>query len=230
MTFQAKFSARKALCVAAITLAGLTISLNAKAGTTIDVLVGNKNNFGFADCTDTGTCPDLVNPSIDNRTAAEMAATNGAQFTDVYSALFPGEGPNTTFSGDVIFSFAGTLTDGTISIATDDFQSDSFGPFAASIDGTSVPFSFADGRFVTAIHTFTLTASELAVANSQGFVDLNLNRNGSTDFVAFDWFELNGDTGTAATPEPSSLALLGCALAGLGLLSMRSKRFVSTLA
>jgi hypothetical protein len=203
------------LCVAA--------SSSAFAGS-IDVLVGDKNNFGFADCTDSGTCPDLINPSIDNRTSAEMAATNGAQYTDVYSALLPSEGPNTTSVGDIIFNFTGTLTSATLSIAAGDFQSDSFGAFSASINGFAVPFAFDDGRFVTDIHSITLTPAELAAANSAGMVDLNLNRDGSGDFVAFDWFELTGTTGnTSPVPEPFTLSLFGAGLAGAAAMRRRKK-------
>ena len=195
--------------------------ISAKADT-VDVLVGDKNNFGFAGCTDTGTCANLGIPSIDNRTPAEMAATNGAQITDVYSAIFPTYGPNTTSTADVLFPFLGTLTSGTINLAAGDFQSDVFGAFTASIDGVSVPFFFADGRFVTTIHSFTLTDGQLAVANGQGFVDLHLDRNGSGDFVSFDWFELNGQS-TTATPEPGTMLLLGVGVLGLAAVKLMKR-------
>ena len=81
---------------------------------------------------------------------------------------------------------------------------------------------FADGRFVTAIHSFTLNAAELAAANLAGEVDLHLDRNGSGDFIAFDWFELVGTTSTAV-PEPATLSILGAALAGLGWLRRRRR-------
>ncbi len=214
MSLQNTLQAR-GISFAAIALTGLMISLSARADI-VDVLVGDKNNFGFAGCTDVGTCNSLTSPPLDNRTPAEKVATNGAQFTDVYSALFPGQGPNTVSVGDVLLPFTGTLTSGTLSFAGGDFQSDVFGSFSASINGTSVPFFFADGRFVTAIHSFTLTPAELAAANAVGFVDLNLNRNGSSDWVAFDWFELNG-TVTPKVPEPASLILLGSVVVGLGI-------------
>jgi hypothetical protein len=187
------------------------------------VLVGDKDGFGFSPaCPDTGTCPGLNNPIIDNRDAEEKAATNGAQITDEYSAVFPPSfsPPGSTSTADVLFPFTGTLTSATLSFAAGDFQSDVFGALTANINGVSVPFFFADGRFVTAIHSFTLNAAELAAANLTGEVDLHLDRNASADFIAFDWFELVGTT--AAVPEPASLIILGGALVGFGLMRRRN--------
>lgn len=208
------------LITAALLTGFLVISSGHAAA--IDVLVGDKDGFGFSPaCPDAGTCPGLSNPVIDNRDAAEKAATNGAQITDEYSAVFPPSfsPPGSTSTADVLFPFTGTLTDATLNFAGGDFQSDVFGALLANINGISVPFFFADGRFVTAIHSFTLTPAELAAANLTGVVDLHLDRNGSGDFIAFDWFELIGTT--AAVPEPASLIILGSALVGFGLTRRR---------
>jgi hypothetical protein len=188
----------------------------------VDVMVGDADGFGFGlgTCPDVGSCASLSTPPIDNRSAAEAAAVNGAQFTDVYSSLFSGQGPNGSNTGDVVIPFTGTLIDGTLNVAAGDFQSDVFGALAANINGDPVSFDFPDGRFVTAIHSFTLTATELAAANLAGEVDLHLDRNGSGDFIAFDYFELTGDT-AATTPEPSSLVLFAGGLLAFGCFARR---------
>ena len=82
----------------------------------VDVLVGDKDGFGVG-CSDTGTCATvLTNTVTDERSAAEAAATNGAQYTDVYSAVFSLFGPNPDIA-DIILPFSGTLTS-----ATSDFR------------------------------------------------------------------------------------------------------------
>jgi hypothetical protein len=186
----------------------------------IDILVGDKDGFGFTPaCPDTGTCPALSAPIIDNRSAAEMAATNGAQVTDSYSAINPGfSPPGQVGTVDVRFPFIGTLLSATLTFAGGDFQSNDFGALPANINGTAVSFSFADGRFVTALHSFTLNAAQIAAANAAGQVVLHLDRGSSGDFIAFDWFEVTGETATTTVPEPGSLFLLASVLGAFAMI------------
>jgi hypothetical protein len=191
----------------------------------VDVLVGDKDGFGVG-CSDTGTCATvLTNTVTDERSAAEAAATNGAQYTDVYSAVFSLFGPNPDIA-DIILPFSGTLTSATLTFAAGDFQTDVFGALTANINGVSEPFSYADGRLVTAIHSIVLSPAELAAANSAGFVDLHLDRSTSGDFIAFDYFELIGTNNIEGVPEPITLSLFGAGLVGAAALRRRKKSTV----
>lgn len=189
----------------------------------VDVLVGDKDGFGVG-CSDTGTCATVLTaPITDERSAAKAAATNGAENTDVYSAVFSDPyGPNPDIA-DIILPFSGTLTSATLTFAAGDFQTDVFGALSANINGVSDPFSYSDARFVTAIHSIVLSPAELAAANSTGFVDLHLDRSTSGDFIAFDYFELIGTNNIEGVPEPITLSLFGAGLVGAAALRRRKK-------
>jgi hypothetical protein len=202
-----------------LTIACVLLVSSAASATPITVLVGDKDGFG-AGCAVPGSCPSVTtSPVVDNRSAAEAAAVNGAQITDVFSSVFLGFGPNPNVA-NVIFPFVGTLTSAAITFAGADFQSDVFGALGANVNGVATPFFFPDGRFVTALHAIVLSPAMLAAANLLGSVNLNLNRSTSGDFISFDYFELNGDTTTV--PEPGTMILLGMGLAG-GALRLRRR-------
>jgi len=203
-----------------LAIACVLLVSSAASATPITVLVGDKDGFG-AGCAVPGSCPSVTTtPVVDNRSAAEAAAVNGAQITDVFSSVFAGFGPNPNVA-NVIFPFGGTLTSATITFAGADFQSDVFGALGANVNGVATPFSFPDGRFVTALHAIVLSPAMLAAANLLGSVNLNVNRSTSGDFISFDYFELNGDT-TTTVPEPGTMILLGMGLAG-GALRLRRR-------
>lgn len=202
----------------------------------ITILVGDKDGFGagaFAGAQ--GPWVGQPGPVMDNRSAAEKAAPNGAHLTDLYSALYyygPGSGcdplidPGCSPNGDqgsVIFPLASTLYSGSITMLMGDFECSLYLAMTVDINGINVPFCFDDGFQVLAVRTFTLTPEMIAAANLAGRIQMNFDHRagddpngvwfGSYDYIAFDYFEMTGDA--APVPEPGTFVLLGIGLAGL---------------
>jgi hypothetical protein len=165
-----------------------------------------------------------VAPIYDGRSAAEAAATNGAQFTDSYSTLFPGYSPAGIGStGSVTINLPANMkmTNGTFVVAMGDFQATTFGAIKVDFNGNAQNWAFQDGYQVTKIRAFVLAPAEIAAANLAGKFVCNLDHATSGDFIAFDWFKLCADV--VPTPIPGSLVLLGSGILGMVGIGIRRK-------
>lgn len=166
-----------------------------------------------------------IAPVYDGRSAAEAAATDGAQFTDSYSTLFPGNSPAGIGStGSVIIPLPANtqITNGTFVVAMGDFQAaQATAPIAVNFNGIAQNWAFQDGYQVTTIRAFVLTPAEIAAVNLAGQFVCNLDHTGSNDYIAFDWFKLCADV--VPTPIPGTLMLLGSALVGMVGIGLRKK-------
>jgi hypothetical protein len=182
----------------------------------IVITVGDNDGYGFG-VADGGPAawpgPGFSGEDYDGRSGAEAAAANGAEITDVYSAIYPASGPNPSATASVLFPFAGSLASATLVIDMGDFQTSTFGPISANVNGVALPFGFDDGFQATVVRIFLLTPAMIGAANAAGQVVLNFDHGDSVDFIAFDYFELQGDV----VPEPATIGLLGLGLSGLAL-------------
>jgi len=223
----------------------------------ITVLVGDKDSFGnILDAN--GLLPCLSNPSYDPnssdpnqapcispifdwRSAAEQLATNGAQLTDTYSALYNGSESDCPqgcslngATGSFILPVAGFLTSGSLTLRIADFETSENGVMLANINGVPIDFSFNGGYRSTEFAEFALTSAMLAAINQVGELRLFLDHSslivpgGSFDYIAFDYAELNGDIAeidprSAPVPEPGTMLLFGAGLAAIAARTLRKK-------
>lgn len=195
--------------------------------TPFTIMVGDADWFGTGLPTPGGPGPWPAaiwdtSTSVDRRSIGEAAATNGAQLTDLYSAIYfadwcnafdqlPGGGTNPDCSpngseGTFVMPFSGTLYSATISMLLGDFQCSTWGAITVTVNGVNQPFCYNHGYQTAALESFALTPAMITAANSVGEIRIHIaNFGNSMDYIAFDYLKVDGEV----VPEPGTLALFG---------------------
>jgi hypothetical protein len=175
----------------------------------IDLFVGDNDGYGV------GTPDNAPHDAIlyDNRSAAEIAATNGAQFTDRSLSII--DPANTPFTA--VFALAGDLTSGSVTIDANGIQADLVPQIEVFFNGLlqANVLNLALGAFGTQLVTVPITAAVLAAGAGTGQFIVSFGANPS-DIVGFDFIRLTGDVTSTKVPEPGTLLLLGAAALALG--------------
>ncbi len=174
-------------------------------------MIGDNDGYGYG-VADGADLPGEPTPDywiFDNRSASELAATNGAQYTDwqQYGRL------------DATFDFApfalSDIISASFTIDISGIQTSFFGQSSLWFDGVEVADAFAGVEqdvLGSDLFTFAVDHSYLV----DGELDVSYLA-GLNDHTAIDFVKLEIETRTPAIPEPTTLALLGLGLAGLGL-------------
>ena len=150
-------------------------------------MIGDNDGYG-AGIPDNGNHPfNGFTAGYDGRSASEMAATNGAQYTDTYSTTHGSFGPQ---PGSVAtFQFTGLgngWTEGSMWFDMADFQASTFGSVKTTYNGIVQNWSFNDGFPTTKIRFFDLAQDVIDSINLLSLT-VAIDRNGSADFYGFDF-------------------------------------------
>lgn len=189
--------------------------------------IGDNDGYGVGIADNANHSFDGFNAGHDGRSAAEAAATNGAQYTDTYSTTHGRYGPQ---SGSVAtFEFSGLgngWTEGSMWFDMADFQASTFGAVKTTYNGIDQNWAFNDGFPSTNIRFFDLAQNVVDSINALGSLTVAIDRNGSSDFYGFDFALLSdrvgSDTNIGEVPLPAAAWLFGSGL--MGLIGLRKRR------
>ncbi|MDO9193513.1 MAG: hypothetical protein Q7U12_11495, partial [Undibacterium sp.] len=191
-------------------LAISTLALTMGSASATEWWIGDNDGYGMG-------IPDNANHTFngftanyDGRSAAEVAATNGAQYTDTYSTTHPGYGPQPGTVATFTFSGLGNAwTQGSMWFDMADFQASTFGAVTVTFNGIIQNWAFNDGFPTTKVRFFDLDQNVLDLINSTQQLVITIDRANSVDFYGFDYARLSDRFARNDVPEPASLALLG---------------------
>jgi hypothetical protein len=191
-------------------------------------VIGDDDGYGMGIVDNANHPFDGSSANYDGRSAAEMAATDGAQFTDTYSTTHPGYGPQPGTVATFTFSGLGSgWTEGNMIFDMADFQASTFGAVAVTFNGVVQNWAFNDGFPTTRVRAFQLEQAVLDSINTTGQLIVMIDRNNSGDFYGFDYAALSNDldiTTLPAVPEPSTYALMSLGLAAVAFAARRRRQ------
>lgn len=193
------------------------------------IMIGDNDGYGA------GIADNAIHPfngftaGYDGRSADEVAATNGAQYTDTYSTTHGSYGPQPGTTASFLFQGLGSSwTEGSMWFDMADFQASTYGATRVTYNGIEQNWAFNDGFPNTLIRYFDLAADVIASINGLGYLEVVIDRANSSDFYGFDFALLSNNTGDntdidtdpvfdetpVGVPEPASLGIFVLGLAG----------------
>jgi hypothetical protein len=193
---------------------------------TIVNMIGDNDGYGYGRdiVPDGADLPITNNPEegagwiFDNRTADELAATNGAQGTDFEEQL------DVTFNHRFNLAQFDYLTEAFFTIDISGLQQGVFGGFShLYLDGQEVA-DFLDidqGVWGSGLFTYAVDLSMLADGALDVYFDGWDSQYGHDD-IAIDFASLSV-TGVSPIPEPTTMVLFGLGLVGLGAYGRRKE-------